>query len=85
MAAQRWLYATVDFAQGKAQMTILMPNGNHHISVVNAEQEAYTMIAQMGSEGWELTGTEQQVRTLPLTNATHTDFRRLWFKKPLDG
>ena len=63
MAAQRWLYATVDFAQGKAQMTILMPNGNHHISVVSAEQEAYTMIAQMGSEGWELTGVHPLVRT----------------------
>lgn len=85
MAAQRWLYATVDFAQGKAQMTVLMSNGNHHISVVGSEQEAFQVIAQMGSEGWELTGTEQQVRTLPLTHATHTDFRRLWFKKPLEG
>ena len=85
MAAQRWLYATVDFAQGKAQMTVLMPNGDHRISVVGSEQEAFKVIAQMGGEGWELTGSEQQIRTLPLTDATFTDFRRIWFKKPLEG
>jgi hypothetical protein len=85
MAAQRWLYATVDFIRGEAQMTILMPNGDHRVNAVGSEQEAFKVIAQMGSEGWELTGTEQQIRTRLLTDATYTDFRRLWFKKPLEG
>jgi hypothetical protein len=84
MASQRWLYATVDFAAGKAQLTILMTGGDHRISALGSEQEAFEAIAQMGGEGWELTSTEQQIRTLPLTHATFTDFRRLWFKKPLD-
>jgi hypothetical protein len=85
MAATRWLYATVDFIREKAQVTVLMPNRDHRVTAVESEDEAFTVIAQMGSEGRELTGAEQQVRTRVLIEATYTDFRRLWFKKPIDG
>ncbi|MBK9122924.1 MAG: hypothetical protein IPM16_07345 [Chloroflexi bacterium] len=85
MTERRWLYAVVDFIRGKAQVTVLMPNGDHRVTAVGSEEEAFTVIAQMGSEGWEMTGAEQQVRTRVLTEATYTDFRRLWFKKPIEG
>lgn len=79
------MYAAVELVGSKAHVIILLPNGEHSITGVESVSEAYTIIAQMGSEGWEMTGAEQEIATQLFTSQTNTQVRRLWFKKPLEA
>jgi len=80
----RWLYATIEFIGDQAQVTILMSNGKHSVTSLDSHKEMYQVIAQMGADGWELSSTEQDIKTGWGDN-TRTVVRRLWFKKPLEG
>jgi hypothetical protein len=81
----RWLYAMVELFDVKAQVTILMSNGEHAVTAVKDHQTMYQVIAQMGAEGWELALSEQQTGTNIISENTRTVVRRLWLKKSLEG
>ncbi|MCU0463843.1 MAG: hypothetical protein MUF38_04670 [Anaerolineae bacterium] len=81
----RWLYAVVELFDVKAQVTVLMSDGEHAVTAVKDHDTMYQVIAQMGAEGWELALTEQSTDTKLLTEKTRTVVRRLWLKKPLQG
>ncbi len=85
MSATRWLYSVVEFVGDRAQVTVLMSNAEHVVTAVGTHDEMFTIIAQMGAEGWELSVTDHSITTLALRGITRTDVRRLWFKKPLEG
>jgi hypothetical protein len=79
----RWLYAVAELFDVRAQVTVLMPDGNHAVTEVKDHATLYQIIAQMGAEGWELTVSEEMAGTNPLSENTRTIVRRLWLKKPL--
>lgn len=81
----RWLYAMVELFDVKAQVTILMSNGEHAVTAVKDHNTMYQIIAQMGAEGWELAVSEQSTGTNIISENTRTVVRRLWLKKSLEG